>query len=152
MEDMNNNIEFIENLRNHINTLSLKYVCETLKNSNDKYNWVGVYVLKGQSLVLESYAGEKTEHEIISLDSGLCSLAIVKNKIVNEPDVKSNSEYLSCFVSTKSELVVPIKKNGRAIGEIDIDSDTKNAFSRVDELFISEVAEIISKKIISGKF
>jgi GAF domain-containing protein len=147
MEYMSNNIEFIKDLKEHIGTLSLKDVCVLLKNYNNKYNWVGIYILKEQKLVLECYVGEKTEHEVISLDSGLCSLAIVKNKIINEPDVKSNPEYLSCFASTKSELVLPIHKNGKAIGEIDIDSDTKNAFSKADEEFMSKVAEIIAHKI-----
>ncbi|MGC8629809.1 MAG: GAF domain-containing protein [Thermoplasmata archaeon] len=62
------------------------------------------------------------------------------------PDVKSNSDFIVCFVSTESELVVPIRKNGKVIGEIDIDSDTKNAFDRSDEQFISVIAEIIASK------
>ena len=51
------------------------------------------------------------------------------------PDVNKDSRYLSCFVSTKSEIVVPIKKEGDVVGEIDIDSNIPDAFHEQDKLF-----------------
>jgi len=143
---MERELEFIENLKEHIDHITLKYLCDWLRKFNSKYNWVGIYVLNDNKLVLDSFSGEKTEHEQLSLGSGLCSLAVLNNKIINEPDVKSNSEFIACFVSTESELVVPIRKNGKAIGEIDIDSDTKSAFTKSDEQFLSAIAEIIASK------
>ena len=122
---------------------TFSFVCSELKALEDRYNWVGIYVRDGDKLVLESYKGEKTQHEQISLGDGLCSLAVLKNEIVNEADVKSNAKYLACFPSTESELVVPIRKNGSAVGEIDIDSDTRNAFSLADEKFITDVADLL---------
>lgn len=144
--------QYLENLGKRVASGEdgiLDSLCHDLKDRIPSYNWVGIYVLKKQKLVLENFAGEKTEHEQIALGDGLCSMAIVTNAIVNEPDVKGNSKYLACFPSTKSEIVVPIKHNGRAIGEIDIDSDTKNAFGSSDEEFLASLAEIIAEKVNS---
>ncbi|MEM0155927.1 MAG: GAF domain-containing protein [Thermoplasmataceae archaeon] len=144
--------KFIEKIREGVAKSGKNYMrelCKTLRTFNNKYDWVGVYVLKGDTLVLHSYSGEKTEHERISLGDGLCSQAIVLNAIVNEPDVKANSEYLACFVNTNSELVVPVRYDGIAVGEIDIDSDTRGAFTKEDESFISEIASEISNVVRS---
>lgn len=124
------------------------FVCNELMNVNSDYNWVGIYVVQGQKLVLEAFAGEKTEHEQISIGDGLCSQAIVTNAIVNEPDVKGNSKYLACFPSTKSELVVPIRDGSIPIGELDLDSDRSSAFKEEDEDFLGKVAELISVKVM----
>ncbi|MHB1708334.1 MAG: GAF domain-containing protein [Thermoplasmataceae archaeon] len=125
----------------------LQKLCEDLKAYNGKYNWVGVYIVTGDKLVLNSYAGDRTEHEQISIGDGLCSQAIVQNAIVNEADVHSNPTYLACFLNTKSELVVPVRLDGKPVGEIDIDSDTSRAFNVEDERFISEIAEIVADAV-----
>ncbi len=123
------------------------FVCAELMSLNSHYNWVGIYVVNGNKLVLDTFSGEKTEHEEIRLGDGLCSQAIVTNAIVNEPDVKGNTDYLACFPSTKSELVVPIRDGEKPIGELDLDSDTASAFSKDDEEFLTRVAEIISGRV-----
>ena len=122
----------------------LRAVCNYLCEKNPKFNWTGVYILKGKMLNLAAYHGEATEHVSIKLGEGLCSLAINEDRVVNEADVKGNGKYLACFINTNSELVVPVRYQGRAIGEIDIDSDTKGAFSREDEDFVALVAELIA--------
>lgn len=137
---------FITDLKEKISKglASDQWVCDELRKRFESYNWTGIYLLKEEKLVLSAYSGERTEHEVIPLGEGLCSLAIVKDEVVLEPDVKSNTEYLACFPSTNSEIVVPIKLNGKAIGEIDIDSDARNAFSGKDESFLKEVAKLIA--------
>lgn len=142
--------EFLKELRSRLNgdrSGLFDFVCTGLMRVSRDYNWVGIYVLKSGKLVLDTFAGEKTEHEVISLGDGLCSMAIVTNAIVNEPDVKGNSRYLACFPSTQSELVVPIRRGEKPIGELDLDSDRKSAFSRDDEEFLTEVAEVISMRV-----
>ena len=62
-------------------------------------------------------------------------------------DVHSASRYLACFVTTKSEIVVPIKKQGKIVGEIDIDSDKRNAFTNEDKIFLEKVADMLSEHI-----
>ena len=79
-------------------------------------------------------------------DRGILVLAkaIVQNRIVNEPDVNSNSQYLACSLETRSEVVVPVRYKGIPVGEIDIDSDTKGAFTKDDEEFLSTLSELIA--------
>ncbi|MCL4329656.1 MAG: GAF domain-containing protein [Candidatus Thermoplasmatota archaeon] len=139
---------FIEELRARVKDgkkSAFSYVCSGLKQKENKFNWVGIYVLSGDKLQLDTFEGEKTQHVQIALGDGLCSLAVLKNEIVNEADVKSNSKYLACFPTTRSELVVPVRKNGFAVGEIDIDSDLKNAFDKEDERFVTEIANMLGE-------
>jgi len=62
-------------------------------------------------------------------------------------DVHADKRYLSCFISTRSEIVVPIKKDGKIIGEIDIDSDKKDAFSEEDRVFLEKIADMLAEHI-----
>lgn len=147
---MQGSTEFMEQLQARVDgerKVLFEFVCKGLMKVNRNYNWVGIYVVNGKKLVLDTFAGEKTEHEVISLGDGLCSQAIVRNAIINEPDVRKNSEYLACFPSTRSELVVPIRDGDLPIGELDLDSDTGSAFRREDEEFLAEVADRISTRV-----
>jgi len=111
----------------------------------DKYNWTGVYLLNEKGLLqLESFRGEPTPHMVIHTNSGICGAAIRENRMLNIADVTADSRYLSCSLKTKSEIVVPISRQGRIIGEIDIDSHVKNAFNRHDEMELRNFSEQIS--------
>lgn len=125
----------------------LQFVCDYLRKSDERYSWVGFYVVRGDNLILKNFSGDETEHKKIKIGDGLCSLAVLKNEIINEKDVKSNQTYLACFPSTNSEIVVPVRMHGEPIGEIDVDSDTKNAFGMRDERFLSEIADKVSEHV-----
>jgi GAF domain-containing protein len=60
-------------------------------------------------------------------------------------DVSKDPRYLECFTNTKSEIVVPIRLEGKVVGEIDIDSDELNAHSSVDREFLEAVALKLSR-------
>jgi GAF domain-containing protein len=61
--------------------------------------------------------------------------------------VSKDDRYLSCFVSTRSEIVVPIKKGTRVIGEIDIDSNKPAAFGKNDAAFLEKIAVCLSEHL-----
>ena len=126
----------------------LQFVCDYLRKIDKRYSWVGFYVVSGDHLILKNFSGDETEHKKIKIGDGLCSLAVLRNEIVNEKDVKSNNTYLACFPSTNSEIVVPVRINGVPIGEIDVDSDTKDAFGMKDESFLSEIADNVSEHVM----
>ena len=114
----------------------LQCVVDFLYEEFDNYSWVGIYLVKGNDLVLGPWRGEQaTEHVIIPIGKGICGSAAMSGKTEIVADVNVDKRYLSCFVSTKSEIVVPIKKGKKVFGEIDIDSDEKNAFTKKDEVF-----------------
>ena len=125
----------------------LQFVCDYRRKIDERYSWVGFYVVSGDNLILKNFSGDETEHKKIKIGDGLCSLAVLRNEIVNEKDVKSNNTYLACFPSTNSEIVVPVRMHGEPIGEIDVDSDTKNAFGMKDESFLSKIADKLSEHV-----
>ena len=105
------------------------------------YSWVGIYVVEGEDLVLDAWAGPvATEHVRIPIGKGVCGFAAKAGKTEIVGDVSKDPRYLQCFLSTKSEMVVPISNEGRVVGEIDIDSDQLDAFSSVDREFLEAVA------------
>ena len=130
-----------EIISNKEDTQILNNVVDFLYKNFDKYSWIGIYVIRGDSLVLGPWKGQQaTEHVQIPIGSGVCGSAAKSGKTELVPDVNKDARYLSCFVSTRSELVVPIKKRGEVIGEIDIDSDSPNAFDNKDVVFLEKIA------------
>jgi L-methionine (R)-S-oxide reductase len=109
-----------------------------------KFNWVGIYVLKGKRLKLGPYIGAPSEHTDIPVGKGVCGTAVAEDRDLNVPDVHAFEGYLACSLETQSELVVLIKRQtqrgSEILGQIDIDSHWKNAFSPDDERAIRQVA------------
>lgn len=126
----------------------LQQIVDFLYKSFDNYSWIGIYIVAGNDLILGPWTGlEATEHTKIPIGKGICGSAASTGKTEIIPDVNDDNRYLSCFVSTKSEIVVPIKKDGRIVAEIDIDSDKKDAFTREDEEFLEKVADMLAEHI-----
>ena len=119
----------------------LNDVVDFLYKNFDKYSWVGIYIVHGDTLVLGPWKGKQaTENIQIPIGSGVCGSAAKSGKTELVSDVNKDDRYLACFVSTRSEIVVPIKKKGEVIGEIDIDSDVPNAFNNKDVIFLEKIA------------
>ena len=67
----------------------------------------------------------------------------LSNQTFLVPDVSLQDNYISCGITVKSEIVVPIFVKGKNIGQIDIDSHVKNAFDQDDVQFLEKVAELV---------
>lgn len=116
--------------------------------AEDRYNWVGIYRVEGNELVLAGWRGpEPTQHERIPLDKGICGFVATEGSTVLVHDVNADPRYLACFINTKSEMVVPIKMDGSVVAEIDIDSDTPSAFDEQDKHLIETVADRLGSRI-----
>ena len=118
-----------------------------LHKSLPHYNWVGIYRLDGKSLVLGPYQGKPTVHTSIPVGKGICGAAAASRKTEVVPDVEADARYLACSLETRSEIVVPIIKNGAFWGEIDIDSDRPNAFGSDDVEFLEAVARLLPERL-----
>jgi len=109
-----------------------------------KFDWVGIYMRQGDELVLAAWDGpEATEHVRISVGQGICGLAARTGKTVIVGDVNADPRYLACFPQTRSEIVVPIYARDHVIGEIDIDSNTADAFTDDDRNLLEDVARLL---------
>lgn len=123
----------------------LKTICELLNKHIPHYNWVGFYFKNGNKpeLKLGPYVGAPTEHTIIPFGKGICGQVAISNKNFVVPDVKAQDNYIACSISVKSEIVVPIFVHGENVGQIDIDSQTIDPFTKADEVFL----EYLCKKV-----
>ncbi len=129
-------------------TTILQDIVDVLYESFEKYSWVGIYLVEGDGLVLGPWRGKQaTEHIKIPIGKGVCGSAAQSGKTEVVDDVSKDSRYLSCFLSTRSEIVVPIKKKNTVIGEIDIDSDLSAAFNKTDEIFLEKIADMLHQHI-----
>ena len=109
------------------------------------YSWTGIYLVDGDELVLGPWRGpQATEHVRIPIGQGICGAAAATGRTEVVDDVASDERYLACFVSTRSEIVVPISYGGRVVGEIDVDSDVPAAFTSADRTFLERVATLVS--------
>lgn len=122
----------------------LKHSVNLLKQERERYDWVGIYLIEGDMLVLHNYIGKPTEHTHIRVGVGVCGVAVAEgvNQIVG--DVTRLDNYLACSVGTRSEIVVLIRKGPEIIGQIDIDSDVENAFTNEDETLLIRIADLIA--------
>ncbi len=123
----------------------LKQICKLLKDRVKHYDWVGFYLVKKGRLVLGPYVGEPTEHTDIGFGEGICGQAADREETFRVQDVTKEDNYLSCSVEVKSELVVPIFKDGEVVGELDIDSHEESPFTDEDERLIEDICEEVAE-------
>ncbi|WP_420320432.1 GAF domain-containing protein [Flagellimonas sp.] len=125
----------------------LQAVCTLLRDSVDYYDWVGFYFKNGdkEELKLGPYAGEPTDHTIIPFGKGICGQVALSNENFVVPDVTAQDNYIACSITVKSEIVIPLFKNGENIGQIDIDSNTPDPFTQEDERFLEFVNQKVSQ-------
>jgi GAF domain-containing protein len=129
----------------------LQGVVDVLHDRIDHYSWIGIYLVDGNDLVLGPWKGpQATEHVRIPVGQGVCGAAAASGQTEVVDDVNADPRYLSCFPSTRSEIVVPIAHEGRVVGEIDIDSDRTAAFGDDDRAFLERIALQISPYCRSG--
>ncbi|MHB8655333.1 MAG: GAF domain-containing protein [Terriglobia bacterium] len=118
-----------------------------LQRERPHYNWVGIYLLEHDVLVLGPFVGKPTPHTRIPLHQGICGAAASTGRTVIVDDVNADPRYLACSLETRSEIVVPIVRDGQVLGEIDIDSDIPAAFTEDDRSLLEQVAEILAQKL-----
>jgi GAF domain-containing protein len=141
-------VNYLKNIKNQ----DLQKIVDLLYEKITHYNWVGIYILKENMLHLGPWAGDQpTEHVTIPIGRGICGSAAKTGKIEIIPNVNADKRYLSCFRSTKSEIVIPIKFKNKIIGEIDIDSDLPNAFSKQDSQLLKNIADMLAPHIYMFK-
>jgi L-methionine (R)-S-oxide reductase len=111
------------------------------------YDWVGIYLLVGNELVLGPFVGAPSPHTRIPLGRGICGAAATEAKTIIVDDVNSDPRYLECSLETQSEIVVPIIHGGMVLGEIDIDSHERAAFGPTDRDLLEQVASQLGVRL-----
>jgi GAF domain-containing protein len=115
------------------------------------FNWVGIYLVKGDTLVLGPFRGDPSPHTRIPLGQGICGAAAATKTTIVVPDVNADPRYLACSIKTKSELVVPIMDGVACLGEIDVDSFMPDAFTAADSGLLEDIAAELGQRLNSPK-
>lgn len=135
--------DFIQTARSRYS--ALEAVVRLLASNYRHFNWAGIYILEDGVLQLGPYIGDPSPHVSIPIGQGICGAAVKEQKTIVVPDVNADARYLACSLTTKSEIVVPIRRNQAIVGEIDIDSDELDAFKERDRLVLEEVADKLGR-------
>ena len=103
-----------------------------LYNALDNVNWLGIYVLRGDELVLGPFQGQPACVHI-ALGEGVCGTAAATRQTQRVPDVHEFPGHIACDAASRSELVVPLLAGDRLIGVLDIDSPSLARFDENDQ-------------------
>lgn len=126
----------------------LREVCRLLRREVPHYDWVGFYLVDPASpreLVLGPFDGAPTDHTRIAFGQGICGQAAKLRDTFVIQDVSRETNYLSCSPHVKSEIVVPVFKDGAVAGEIDIDSHALAPFMPQDRKFLEKAARVLAE-------
>ncbi len=126
---------------------ALERVVAELKSAMPHYTWVGIYLVQGDDLVLGPFLGKPSPHTRIPVGSGICGAAAAEKQTIVVDDVNADERYLACSLETRSEIVVPVMRNGRVLGEIDIDSDRGAAFGPDDRALLERIAVMLADRM-----
>lgn len=105
-------------------------------------NWAGVYRLVDGQLVLGPFQG-KPACVRIQLGQGVCGAAAAERKTVLVPDVHKFPGHIACDSASNSEIVVPLLRNGRLLGVLDLDSPKPNRFDAADQAGLEKLAAVL---------
>jgi GAF domain-containing protein len=128
--------------------VALAAICELLAREVPHYDWVGFYLVdpeRPQELVLGPFEGAPTEHTRIAFGQGICGQAAATELTFVVQDVSQETNYLSCSPHVRSEIVVPIFKDGAVVGELDIDSHELAPFTDADPAFLEAVCAEVAR-------
>ncbi len=108
-----------------------------LYHALDDVNWLGIYVLRGDELVLGPFQGQPACVRI-PLGKGVCGTSAKKRETLRVPDVHDFPGHIACDAASRSELVVPLLFDDELVGVLDIDSPSPDRFSADDQRGVEE--------------
>lgn len=104
--------------------------------------WVGFYRMIDGELVLGPFQGPLACTRI-SLDRGVCGASASQQKTLIVPDVEKFPGHIACSSASKSEIVVPLIVNGKTELVLDVDSDSLEDFSEIDQQYLEELMDML---------
>lgn len=134
-------------------TENVPYVVANLANASaaiwqslEDINWAGFYILEGKTLVLGPFQGKPACIEI-PVGRGVCGTAVAEEKTQLVRDVHQFPGHIACDCASNSEIVIPLFKEGRVWGVLDIDSPTVGRFTEEDRAGLEKLARALEEAI-----
>jgi len=109
-------------------------------------NWLGIYVLRGNDLVLGPFQGQPACVRI-PVGQGVCGAAVARNVTLRVADVHEFAGHIACDPVSRSEVVVPLKLHDQLIGVLDIDSPVLSRFDEADEQGLEMLCETFLQRL-----
>lgn len=109
-------------------------------------NWAGFYLLEGDRLILGPFQGKPACVEI-AVGRGVCGTAIARGTTIRVGDVHTFPGHIACDSESRAEIVIPLRKSGRIVGVLDIDSPFYDRFSTYDQENLEFFAEILQETL-----
>jgi GAF domain-containing protein len=113
-----------------------------LYHSLPDLNWAGFYFLQGDVLVLGPFQGRPACVRI-PLGKGVCGTAALERKTLVVPNIHEFSGHIACDSASNSEMVIPLLKNDRLLGVLDLDSPMIEGFDEIDRQGLEKMAELL---------
>ncbi|MBT2648265.1 GAF domain-containing protein [Bacillus sp. ISL-34] len=137
-------LALIEDETNRIANLS--NAAALLNQFLDEINWVGFYLYEEGQLILGPFQGLPACVRI-PMGKGVCGTSAATEKTLRIEDVHQFPGHIACDAASRSEIVIPLMKDGKLIGVLDIDSPVTDRFDELDQQGLEEFAEILSRHL-----
>lgn len=125
---------------------ALSNIAALIYESMDRLNWAGFYLMDRGSLLVGPFQG-KTACIRIGIGKGVCGTAVKEERIIRVADVHAFPGHIACDSASNSEIVLPIRKGGRIVGVLDIDSPVPDRFSEEDEAGLAGLVKCIGEQV-----
>src|SRR3984885_14865430 len=122
-----------------------------LFNSLPNLNWAGFYLLRGTDLVLGPFQG-KPACSCIAMGDGVCGTAALQRAAVLVPDVHAFPGHIVCDEASQSEMVLPVLKDGRLVGVLDLASPLHARFDEVDRDCMQQLLQTLMEGTVVPEF
>lgn len=109
-------------------------------------NWAGFYLLEGDVLVLGPFQGKPACIEI-PMGRGVCGTAAARDCTLVVPDVHAFPGHIACDAASAAEIVIPLRRDGRVVGVLDIDSPLRGRFTEEDRVGLEAFAACLERAI-----
>jgi len=105
--------------------------------------WVGFYLVKNHELVLAPFQGPVACTRIRK-GKGVCGSSWEQRKTLSVPDVEKFPGHIACSSASRSEIVVPIIRDGEVVGVLDVDSKELEEFDTIDQVYLEKIVSLIN--------
>lgn len=107
--------------------------------------FAGYYLFDGEELVLGPFQG-KVSCTRIKMGKGVCGESAEKRETLIVDDVKNHQNYISCDSAARSEIVVPMVKDGKLLGVLDLDSSVTHGYDEMDQQYLEQLVSVLLKE------
>ncbi len=119
----------------------------SLYQSFEKVSWAGFYFLDGENLYLGPFQG-KIACTSIKFGQGVCGTSAKEEKTILVEDVNKYPGHIFCDADSKSEIVIPVFRDKKLYGILDLDSTIFSAFNDIDKKYLEEMCLFLSENIL----